>query len=211
MIVLEVKAFKTNKYKITTDNEIAFVLYKGDLSKYKIYEGSEISEETVKVIFEEVLPTRAFNRCLYLLNARDYTEYELRNKLLSDGYPAEIAQNVIIRIDSYGYLDDYRYACGYIESRIHKKSREELKRELIRKGVKEEIISEAFGILKEENRIEDEVSNIKKILQKRHYNADTADYQTTQKQIQYLYRKGFKTEDIRKAIKGFEDEDYYLT
>ena len=55
MHIKDITEFNSAKVKITLDNGIAFVLYKGDLSKYKIEIG-EIEDDIINEIFGEVLP-----------------------------------------------------------------------------------------------------------------------------------------------------------
>ena len=44
MIVTAIEQTAKNKYRIYIEEEFAFVLYKGELSRFHIHEGGEISE-----------------------------------------------------------------------------------------------------------------------------------------------------------------------
>ena len=44
-----------NKYKIYVDEQFAFVLYKGELSRYKIKEDVEVSQELIEEIKNELV------------------------------------------------------------------------------------------------------------------------------------------------------------
>ena len=50
MIVTKTEACTRTKYRVWLDGEFAFVLYKGELSRYGIREGEEIAGATVEKI-----------------------------------------------------------------------------------------------------------------------------------------------------------------
>ena len=72
--------------------------------------------------------------------------------------------------------------------------------ELIRKGIRKELITEAFQHLEEEGTIGDEMELAVKLLEKRHYSYDVADTKEYAKQYNYLQRKGFSASTIQKAL-----------
>ena len=55
MVIISIDDFKSNKVKITLDNGIAFVLYKGDLVKYGLSLNGDNSKK-LDIILEELLP-----------------------------------------------------------------------------------------------------------------------------------------------------------
>lgn len=205
MIITEIVTVGKSKCKVITDSEIAFVIYKGDLHKYELKCGEEISRNVYDTLFDEILPNRAFNRLMKLLLSKDYTHSELITKLRRDGYPDSVISKAIERIDEYGYVNDERYTKGYIESHVNRKSRETIKRELLSKGISKDRIDEAFEELTSLNLIDDETESIKKLLCKRHFDFENADYEAQKKEIQYLFRKGYKLSDIKKVINSVCD------
>ena len=50
-------------------------------------------------------------------------------------------------VESYGYLDDLRYARDYIEYHIDSRSRNRIEQDLLRKGIDSTLIAEAFAEL----------------------------------------------------------------
>ena len=46
------------KYAVAIDGECVFTLYKGELSRYRIREGGELSEEAFVEIMQTLLPKR---------------------------------------------------------------------------------------------------------------------------------------------------------
>jgi regulatory protein len=52
MVVTKVEMLTKIKYKVYLDEEFAFVLYKGELSHYRIVEGTLLEEDTVQEILQ---------------------------------------------------------------------------------------------------------------------------------------------------------------
>ena len=59
MVVTKVEMLTKIKYKVYLDEEFAFVLYKGELSHYRIVEGTLLEEDTVQEILQKVICKRA--------------------------------------------------------------------------------------------------------------------------------------------------------
>ena len=68
MIVTRVEAVTKTKYKVYVDGQFAFILYKGELSRFHIAEDQELSQESYEKIRTEVILKRAKLRAMHLLN-----------------------------------------------------------------------------------------------------------------------------------------------
>ena len=203
MIVTEVEAWTKTKYKIELDGKFAFVLYKGELSRFSIQKGKELPEETVREIKEKVLAKRAKARALHLLNAAPRTEAELKRKLEEGLYSQEITEQAIAYVKSFGYINDYQYALSFIECRQEKKSRREIQSLLAQKGLDPEITARA---MEEAYAEKGDQEAIRKILERKHFTEIMGDPQRLQKVLGYLARKGFRYEDIRRVVQNYEDD-----
>lgn len=197
MIVTKLTPVTKSKYKVFLDDEFAFVLYKGELSRYEIIEGKEISQNVIEVIKKEVLEKRAKLRAMHILERADRTEEELRTKLQQDLYPNEIVDCAMKYVKSFGYIGDRSYARRFVESKQRTKSKREIKLLLQQKGISNELISEAVDNCYEEV---DEKETIRKLVEKKHFSADTATAQEKKRMFDYLLRKGFRYDDIRQVI-----------
>lgn len=143
---------------------------------------------------------RAKLRCMHLLEKRDYTEKELRQKLTNGKteYTQEEMDSAIEYVKSFHYVDDGRYACKYIEAMSSRKSRRQIEQELYQKGVDKELIQEAFEMTGEVP----EEEQIARWMEKRHYDPESADPKEKQKMYAFLARKGFRPENIQRALKA---------
>ena len=90
MKVKSIVPITKKRYQVVTEEQLAFVLYKGELSRYRIWEGGELTEDTYREIVDGVLKKRAKLRAMHLLTAQNRTEAQLREKLMKDGYPREV-------------------------------------------------------------------------------------------------------------------------
>ena len=144
MTVTKIEPVTKSKYKIYLDGQFAFVLYKGELSRYQIEEDGLLEEAQYQRIRNDIVLKRAKLRAMHLLTDMGRTESQLRSKLALGGYPEDIVGEAVEYVKSFGYIDDMEYARSFIESRKDKKSRKELYAALGQKGVEKELIEQAL-------------------------------------------------------------------
>ena len=197
MQITDIKSVSKTKFKVYLDGQFAFTLYKGELFRYRIQEDGELSEELYQEIREKVVLKRAKLRAMHLLNDMDRTESQLRTKLLNGDYPADIVDEAIAYVKSFGYINDESYIRRFIESRKNSKSKKEIYALLMKKGVDMERVRE---ILSEYYSAEDSLNTIRDLLRKKRYDPKSATDQEMRKIYGYLARKGFGYEDIRQVI-----------
>ena len=200
MIVTQLSEISRGRYRVYVENEIAFILYRGELKRLGIREGEEIPEESFREIQEEILPKRARKRAMNLLQRRDYTAAGLREKLRNGDYPEASIEDAIAYVESYGYIDDLRYARDFILYHLDRKSRTRIEQDLQRKGIDRKLIERVFTDLEEAGTSQDEETMIRALLQKKKYDAKMATIQEKQRMYAFLYRRGFHSEAINRAL-----------
>lgn len=200
MTVTKITEISKSRVQIITDEEFAFVLYKGELRIYQLQEGKEISSEIYLEITERLLPKRAKLRAMNLLKSRPYTTKQLTDKLIIGGYPKEIAEMAISYVASYGYLNDRQYTLDYIECYKESKSKKQITGLLLQKGIDKQLIAECW----EENMVEDgrnlEKEQIISWMKKKKFDAPNSTFEEKQKFCAFLYRKGFQIDSIRSVL-----------
>lgn len=204
MTVTKIEPLTKIKFKVYLDGRFAFVLYKGELSRFGIAEGAEISQEVVEMIRRDVVFKRAKLRAMHLLEDMDRTEAGLREKLRWGFYPDDAAEEAIRYVKSFGYLDDSRYAENFVRSRKGSKSRREIQALLLRKGIPADKIEAAFEACYSEDKGGEEEA-VRKILKKKRFSREGTDEAQTQKIYAYLARKGFRYETIRQVIQNYNE------
>lgn len=200
MLVTDIVDASKTRSRVFVDGSFAFVLYKGELRKYHIEKEKEIAEADYSELMEKVLPKRAKLRSMNLLQSREYTEKQLKDKLLQGGYPEQIAEEALEYVKSYHYVDDDRYAATYIEYHAESKSRQRIIQDLMRKGISRECIETQWQKAEELGVSVNEEKMILEILEKKNYSDKEADIRERRKMYGFLLRKGFSCEKIRKVM-----------
>lgn len=135
---------------------------------------------------------RAKHRALHLLERADRTEQELRGKLLKN-YEPEIVEEAIAYVREYHYIDDKRYAVNYLDSRGKLKSRRQVEQELLyKKGISKDVLEEALS----EAEPQDERELIRRWMEKKQMDPQTATREELRRFYLFLVRRGFQSEDI---------------
>ena len=199
MEIKSITDFKSNKVKIDAEG-VTFALYKSDLKKYDIKE-CELEEDIFNEIMTEILPKRALDRSLKIITGRDMTEGMIKDKLREDLYPLDIIDSVIERLKQERLINDERFIRGFIEGKSSKKSKRDIMVALSSKRVDMNLAERIYTELSEEGGLSDEKELIIKLLEKRHYDFENADFEDKQKQIRYLLGKGFSYDSIHSALK----------
>ncbi|WWR14973.1 regulatory protein RecX [Lachnospiraceae bacterium JLR.KK008] len=204
MTVTEVEPISKTRSRVYVDGTAAFILYKGELRKYQIREGGELTEDVWQELQTEVLPKRARLRAMNLLKGRQYTQRQLMDKLLLGGYSQEMAQEAVDYVKSYHYVDDARYAYDYISCRMGSHSLKEIEQKLLQKGVCREVIRSAVEELAGDGFVSDEEAMIRRLLEKKHYSSEHASEKERQRMYGYLYRKGFSMDTARRVMEEMD-------
>ena len=195
--------------RVYLDGAFAFILYKAELREFGIAEGATLSDEAYARITEEVLPARAKKRVMHLLEKRPYTERALRDKLADGEYPAEAVDAAIEYVKSFGYVNDLQYAIDYISYHLADRNRRRLEADLLKKGIDRALIDQALAqCYAEEDGASGEGSSaraleermIEKELRKKHFDPETADFETKAKLKASLVRKGFSPETVYSMV-----------
>lgn len=207
MNVTDIIEFNKKKVKIYLDGELAFALYKGELSTYNIKLNKPIGEQDYETLTNEVLVKRAKLRAMNLLKSRSYTEKGINQKLTDGCYPPAVIDKAMEYIKSYGYIDDLKYAKEFIRCYSMTTSQKQISFKLYDKGVLKETIEQAFMECREEGIKLDEEKLIKDYLKKKNFNSKDCDFKQKQKLIAALYRKGFSYDIINQVMNTF----FYLT
>ncbi|WP_461810619.1 regulatory protein RecX [Faecalimonas sp.] len=199
MVVTKVEPLTKIKWKVYLDGKFVFVLYKGELSRFHIAQGEELSEEMFVKIKQEIILKRVKLRALHLLNQMDRTEAQLRTKLKQGYYTDEMIEQAITYVKSFGYIEDGSYAKRYILSKQKSKSKKEIYAQLHQRGIVKEVIEYAMEECYEQD---EEIMAIKRLIEKKHFDIENATDSEKIKLYGYLSRKGFSYDCIRQVIQN---------
>lgn len=142
---------------------------------------------------EELL--KATKKAMSLLQHMDRTEWELRSKLQRSEFSAEAIEAAIAYVQSYHYIDDERYARRFVEIYRSSRSMQRIKQDLVKRGVADQYITLAI-----EEFDGDDSGALQKALEKCLRGKTSLTYDEQQKVMAKLYRRGFRSQDIRRQI-----------
>lgn len=201
MIVMEIVPVDKRRSKVFLDEDFALVLYRGEINRFGIKEGEELSEDTYQEILDDILFKRARERVLYLLKASDKTEQELVSKLKDGGYPKEAIEYAVGFVKEHRFINDEDYGKRYVEFNSRRKSEKQIQFELQRKGLDKEMIRD---ILKEQP--VDEEAQIQAYIRKKRIDPQELDRKERSKVMASLGRKGFSYEAVNRVLgANFDD------
>ena len=126
-IVTKIEELSGRRRLVYINGEQAFALYSTEVRRYGIAEGKALAQEDLEQLRTELLDKRAVKRAMYLLQAKDYTEKELTEKLQRDFYPQESVEGALAYVRHFGYLSDERFAQMYVQLKGQGKSRKQIK------------------------------------------------------------------------------------
>lgn len=87
---------------------------------------------------------RCLNYVLFLLNRREYSLKEIKNKLNEYAYHPEDIEKILKYIVEKNYQSDERFAFNYVRNKKTKYGKIKLKQELLNKGIDINLIEEVF-------------------------------------------------------------------
>lgn len=146
-------------------------------------------------------PERARNHLQRLLRFRPRSVKEVRSRLKRAGFSPEVIQSVTEEAIERGWLDDEAFARLWVRDRLLTKSkgRALLRRELLSKGVSEEIIER---VLAEAEAELDEEKLIRGLIEGRGDRYQGLDPETRERRLYaFLRRRGFSPQAIRRALR----------
>lgn len=147
---------------------------------------------------------------LRLLTGRDYSQAELRKRLLTKGFDPFRIDDVLQRCLDLGYLDDARYALSRATS-LMRQGRAVGPRILVdlrQRGISEEVAAQALDKAREAC---DEKQLLTSLLQRRFpdFSYNTAPAKERRRVVHFLQRRGFAISSIMDQLtrRGLETND----
>lgn len=202
MVITDIKKGKKRLNAVYIDGEFfnnidSYIL---DISGFSV--GSEVSGAELKLLESKSNNRRAYNRALYLLGFRDYSEKEMQNKLKLD-FTDDAIENTIEKLKEQKLLDDEKFASKYADVLIFEKkfSKKMAVYELTKKGIDKQISESIVDDIDvdEKDQIMDLIS--------RKYKDAYNDEKVKRRAIAFLQRHGYKIHDIFDVINNGDDGD----
>ncbi|MGI6669315.1 MAG: regulatory protein RecX [Acetivibrionales bacterium] len=190
---------------VYTDGKFAFTISESNFLSLNLYEGMDISEETVDYVKNTLNFLEAKARAVRFLTMRLRTEKEVRDKLHEIGYDNECTEKVVNELKAIGYINDTLYAQKYIydRSKLKPLSRKLMKRQLLLRGISEDIADEVLKDWKV-----DDFTVAKSLLKRKYGKYDINDEKIQKKARSFLMYRGFSISTINEVLRDMaEDAD----
>ena len=143
----------------------------------------------------------ALHAAMGLLARREHSAFELCNKLKTRGFAEEEITEVVKELEGKGYQSDKRFTEAYLEMRKKRGFGSiRIRQELKEKGISSELIETAFSA-----DIDSWVSLANSVRVKRFGDGEPKEFKERMRQAQFLQYRGFTSEQIKRAIKNYED------
>ena len=141
---------------------------------------------------------------LRLLGRRDYSSFELEQRLLARGFPANEVTTHLEALRREGLIDDRRVAEAHVRtaSRVKGRGRTRIRRELLARGIPNGLADSAVRVLT----ADDEDQAIHRLLT-RHGKGVVASPQTRRRLFDRLLRRGFSPTAISRALRSSQQDD----
>lgn len=180
------------EYRLTADCDFVFTC--------GFDNNSEISDEELAFLTDEVNSRRAFLKACDLLSFRDHSSRELLTKLRQKGY-GEGAEQAVEKLTEEGYVDDERFARAYAAELVRVKhfGRRRIVTELLKKGIDPSL---ARDIADETEVDEDEIL----VALKRKYGRCLDTEKGVRRAVNGLAAMGYGYSEIKQAIETIKEE-----
>ncbi len=209
MTITRIENQKKNKdrFSVYIDEKFSFGIDGVDLLYYKLKEGMDLPSSLYEEITERVFFVKARDAAIRYLGLSLKTENDLRERLKRYEYPESIIENVIETMKKYGYIDDEKYSNAFISSKMKNNlGKHRIFQELMQKKINRDIIERCMAeSFDNECQIDSAVSAIEKKM--KGYLPE--DYKEKKRLFDFLARRGFSFDIIKKAYKIYSEEDLY--
>lgn len=210
MIITNIKKQKLNesRFNIYIDSKFCFSASGEDIIKYSITEDMEIDGDELENLIKKCEETTAYNYALILLNNKDYTSKDIKNKLKLKHYSEQTINSVLSKLQLYDFINDERYAKRYVDYSlsIKKSGKNKILFDLKNRGIKNSDIDSI--------EIDEEVQYLNAYnLALKKVNSIKDNPKKEEKVFRYLLSKGYDFDLIKKVLnKVFDniDNDEYL-
>ena len=172
----------------------------------------EISDDRFSSLIKENRLFYIKQRAFRYLGRRQHSTSELRIKLKQKGYETEFINEVLDDLKQKNYLDDTKFAEMFVEEKIKLKlwGEQKLRGELIKRGIKSEIISD---VLRNKITDEDKLNNALIIASKKYdilRNRKVENDVIKRKLFTFLNSRGYNYDVIKEVCDKLiiEDDNY---
>ncbi len=149
---------------------------------------------------DSLSPNAVYQRCLALLSRREYSQGELRQKMIRQGVDENTIKATLSRLQADGYQSDARFIESFVRSRLNKRhGGKKIAYELQQRG-----ISSALAKAEIAKHDEEQLANAQTLIVRKAPRGDIntlfTDFKLKEKVTRSLVNKGYDFDTIRSAF-----------
>jgi len=175
------------------------------LIQYALRKGMELPENFLDDLLQQNTLYEAYTQAIHYLSYRMRTKKEIRDHLIKKEVEPMQADEVLARLDEEKLIDDLEFAKMFVRTRVNTSDKGPgfIKRELLGKGVTEQIISQALELYTFGDQLE---KALQFTMKKNRQQVRESHTQKKQRIQAALMQRGFSTDVIKEAIVELEEE-----
>lgn len=200
IVTIERQKRSKNRYTLHFDDGEWLGLFDELIIRHGLKEGIEVDSEKLAQLAREDDAKKALEMALRYLGYRSRSQKEMITYLEGKGFDGDVIDETIDKLKGYGYIDDSAFARDWVAGRMASKpmGKAMIKRELIYKGVEDEVIEEHLGRITQDQE-EDRAYALALKYAKRYRNLEPREQM--HKIGAALARRGFDWETIKGAVR----------
>ena len=188
-----------NKYNVYFDDGNYISLYEDIILKYSLLLKKEITDKDLESIKLDNTKEEIYDIALKYISIKMRSKKEIEAYLKKKEYSSSDISNTIDRLEKSGFINDDNYAKAYINDKFNLSNSgpNKIKKELLKQGIKEDIIDSYIYTIDEEeiyNKLDRLID--KKIKTTKNCSGNIL----KQKVINYFINEGYNYSDIEKVI-----------
>lgn len=190
---ISVQQKNKERYNIFIDEKYNFSVDEEVLARFQLMKGKAITEAEIEEIKQADMVRKGLNKAIHFLSHRVRSEKEIRDYLKKQEMEPYAIDAILKKLADMDYINDAEFAELYTKTQIKTtlKGPRTIERELVKKGLTREIISQVILGYSEEAQAENAEKQAQKIMKR---NTKSAKKILQQKIITDLIQKGYTSE-----------------
>ena len=209
MIITKIKQIgKTNRFHVYTDEEWFGIFLDETLAREHLRTNQEIDEDKLLEIKKENDEKLSFDMAVSYMERYVASEKGIRDYLKKKAFSDAIIEKTVEKLESYGFVNDEKFAKNYFESMSAGKGKRAIANKLRQKGISKEIVDDLIEQVDDEAQLETAIRLVEKFLKNRQNASNLAS-----KCLAHLIYKGYDysvaqkaTKTVLKAYEGEKDD-----
>jgi regulatory protein len=178
------------------------------IERLRLHVGRQIGEGEAVTIAAEAVVSRTYDRAISMLAVRGRASSELKRLLVRKGESGPVVDQVIVRLQTAGFLDDAAFARQFTRYRAVSGgvSRRRIERELSRRGVDRATAAAAIEQTFDEEGV-DEAAAIERVAERKFRTLAKLDAPTRRRRLySFLARRGYDVDAISPVVRRLTNE-----